>query len=389
MLENLVAADKIRQPDKVKVGIEFDGNQGTAVTPGYDSEPENFDEFLIDAGLDPADIEVIPPVRTSRWQQQRDGDLIWLTSYRFTFRRKTSEINLPLVLAEAQKKVTKRTKVGEADKALVVLWSDLQVGKVDYRGGTEQLLERVALMHDRLTELVKREKPAKLVFVDLGDTVEGFDNTAREQQQRTNDLSIMEQVDLATTMAWRTLSHLAQQVPELTYASVGSNHCQWRINGKQVGKATDDWGVFIGRQLARLASETGLDNIRFVEPQPHDESLALDVFGDGYHVLGIAHGHQVSRPDQMATWWRGQAFGRQPVAAASILVHGHFHHLRLQELGSVEREDRLASRFLIQASTLDNGSSWFRKMSGEDSQPGLVTFALEQGVDYTGTIWKL
>lgn len=389
MLENLQAAERIRQPDNVKVGIEFDGQEGTAVTPGYDSEPENFDEFLIDAGLDPSDIEVIPPVRTSRWQQQKDGDLVWLTSYRFTFRKKRGTLDLPLVLAEASKKVKKPAKAKRADKAMVILWSDLQVGKVDYRGGTVDLMQRVEDTLDKLIQRIDSEKPQRAVFVDVGDTVENFDNKAREAQLQSNDLSIMDQVDLATMLAWRALKLVAQNVPEVTYASVGSNHCQWRVNGKAVGKPTDDWGVFIGRQLARLASETGATNIRFIEPQPHDESLALDVFDDGYHVLGIAHGHQVSRPDQMPTWWRQQAFGRQPVANASILVHGHFHHLRVQELGSVERGDRLASRYLIQASTLDNGSSWFRRISGEDSQPGLVTFTLEQGVDYTGTVWKL
>jgi len=65
----------------------------------------------------------------------------------------------------------------------------------------------------------------------------------------------MEQVDLATTLAWEHIRLLAERVLTLTYASVGSNHCQWRRNGKVVGKSTDDWGVFIGRQLARLAKE--------------------------------------------------------------------------------------------------------------------------------------
>jgi len=389
MLDNLKAAAKVRIPEKVSPSVEFDGNEGTAVTHGYDSEPENFDEFLIDAGLDPADIDVIPPVRTSRWQQQKDGELIWLTSYRFTFRKKRSGIDLPLLMAEAKKSRKKTTKVGTADKALVVLWSDLQVGKVDVRGGTPELLARVELAQSRLMDLVKREKPSRVVFADVGDTVENFDNAAREAQLQSNDLSIMEQVDLATTLAWQTIRCLAEVVPTVTYASVGSNHCQWRKNGKVIGKTTDDWGVFIGRQLARLASETGTDNIRFVEPQPHDESLAVDVFDDQFHVLGIAHGHQGSRPDRIPTWWRQMAFGSQPVAQASILVTGHFHHVRLQELGSLDRPDGTASRWWIQASTMDNGSSWFRKMSGEDSQPGLVTFMLEKGQDFTGTIWKL
>jgi hypothetical protein len=195
----------------------------------------------------------------------------------------------------------------------------------------------------------------------------------------------MQQVDLATSFAWQTLKLIVALVPDVTYASVGSNHCQWRIGNQQVGKPTDDWGVFIGRQLARLSKEKSLP-IRFLEPQEHDESLAVDVFGDGFHILGIVHGHQAKRPDNMATWWRGQAFGKQPVADANILVHGHWHHLRVTELGSTARG---TSRFLVMAPTMDNGSGWWRKVTGEDSVPGLAVLMLESGIDYTGTVWKL
>src|SRR6056297_3158058 len=389
MLDNLQAAARVHEKPKVTPAVEFDGHEGTAVTPGYDSEPENFDEFLIDAGLDPADIEVIPPVRTSRWQQQREGELIWLTSYRFTFRKKRSGVDLPLLMAEAKKATRKPAKTVTGPRCLCILWSDLQIGKVDSRGGTPELMERVELAKTRLMDIVKREKPEQVVFIDVGDTVENFDNAGREQQLQSNDLSIREQVDLATTLAWQTIRELAAKVQTLTYLSVGSNHCQWRSNGKPVGKGTDDWGVFIGRQLARLAGETGHDNIRFLEPQPEHESLALDVFEDGYHILGVAHGHQVARPDRIPTWWRQMAFGAQPVSNASILVTGHFHHLRVTEMGSLLRGEKPASRFWIQAPTMDNGSSWFRKFSGEDSVPGLAVSTLEAQQDFTGTVHKL
>jgi hypothetical protein len=264
------------------------------------------------------------------------------------------------------------------------------VGKVDYRGNSSTLFERVQLMQARLIEQVKREKPEQVIFADLGDTVENFYNANSAQQHYSNDLSIMEQVDLATTLAWQTIRGLAELVPTLTYASVGSNHCQFRgANGKAIGKPTDDWGVFIGRQLARLAGEIGADHIRFVEPQAWDESLALDVFGDGFHILGIMHGHQAARPEAIGDWWRKQSFGRQPVADASLLVHGHWHHLRVQELGSVDRGDKVASRFIVMAPTMDNGSGWFRMNSGEDSIPGLATLILEKGIDFTGTVHKL
>lgn len=380
-LENLQPAEKVTAPTNFRPGVEFDGTEGTATTPGY-AEAPNFDEFLKDAGFDPDEIEIVGTPRTSRWQRY-DGD--WLTAYRFQFRKKTAGIDLPILLQEAKKKA-KAPKLPKTEpRCLVVMWSDLQVGKVDYRGNSQSLIERVELMQARLMELVKREKPEKVIFADLGDTVENFSNAADMAQLQSNDLSIMEQVDLATTFAWQTLKMLSEKVPDITYASVGSNHCQWRVGKQVVGKPSDDWGIFIGRQLAKMSEAAGL-NIRFVEPQAHDESLALDVFGDGFHILGIVHGHQARRPDNVATWWRGQAFGRQPVSDASLLIHGHWHHLRVTELGSTPRG---TSRFLVMAPTMDNGSGWWRKVTGEDSVPGLGVLFLEKGVDFTGTVHKL
>jgi hypothetical protein len=386
MLENLEAAQPIKKTVIPSPVVEFDGSEGEAVTPGYATDKDNFDEFLLDAGIDPTDIEVIPPVRTSRWQQQKDGELIWLTSYRFRFRKRTSTIDLPNLLREAEKKVKPKLPKTTYPKALVVCWSDLQVGKVDYRGNTESLIERVTRTADELVGMVKEAKPEKLLFLDVGDTVENFGNVNMEQQYVTNDVSIMDQVDIATTLAWRTLSRLAAIVPEVTYASIGSNHCQWRRNGKAIGKATDDWGVFIGRQLARLAIESGLKNVRFIEPQPHEESLAIDVFKDGYHILGLVHGHQARRPELIPSWWKGQAFGNQPIANATTLVHGHFHHLRVTELGASQNG---TSRFVVMAPTMDNGSNWYRLNSGEDSVPGLACFYLEEKKPFTGTVYKL
>jgi hypothetical protein len=383
MLENLEPAPKVVAPPNFRPGVEFDGTLGTATTEGMTGQP-NFDDFLRERGYPPEEYTIVGTPRTSQWQRY-DGD--WLTSYRFSFQRRTEVSNdLPILLAEAQKKLKPRKPLAKVtDKALVILWSDLQVGKVDYRGNSDSLIERVALMQDRLIEKIKQEKPSKVIFADLGDTIEGFNNAADIAQLQGNDLSIMNQVDLATTFAWQTLRMIAELVPDVTYASVGSNHCQWRIGKQVVGTATDDWGVFIGRQLARLAKEKGLP-IRFLEPQTHDESLAIDVFNDGFHILGIIHGHQAKRPDNMASFWRSMAFGRQPIADASTLIHGHWHHVRVTETGSTRRG---TSRFIVMGSTMDNGSGWWKKVSGDDSIPGLVVLMLEKDVDYTGTIWKL
>jgi hypothetical protein len=61
----------------------------------------------------------------------------------------------------------------------------------------------------------------------------------------------------------------------------------------------------------------------------------------------------------------------------------------VQELGSVDRGDKTASRFIVMAPTMDNGSGWFKMRSGEDSIPGLATLILEKDKDFTGTVYKL
>jgi hypothetical protein len=85
-------------------------------------------------------------------------------------------------------------------------------------------------------------------------------------------------------------------------------------------------------------------------------------------VVGLTHGHQYPRPEKAADWWKGQTFGRQPIADAKILVSGHYHHFRAQQLG--------AGRLWVQAPTLDNGSDWWAMRSGEVSQPGLLVFSV-------------
>lgn len=383
MLEKLTTpAPKIELPTGVKPGIEFDGHEGEATTPAI-SDGADFKEYLAEAGFDLERIEIIGDPRVSRWQVY-DGS--WRSSYRFRFRMLSSEpVNLPLLYRQAKLKAPKPTQKTKTDNALVVLWSDLQVGKAASLGGTEQLIARVTATTQRLIDHAKATKPSRIIFCDVGDIVEGFDNAANMAQLQSNTLSIMSQVDLAATMTYEAIKGLTAHTDEVVYLTVGSNHCQWRVGKQRVGTATDDWGVHIGRTLARLCKEVGLP-VRFFEPQEHDESLAFDVFDDQFHILGMFHGHQAARPEAVPAWIKGQSFNHQPVASATTYISGHFHHLRVTELGTTARG---SSRYWIQAKTLDNGSDWYRLNSGESAVPGLVTFTLQKNKDFTGTVTVL
>jgi hypothetical protein len=248
MLENLEPAPKIEAAPNFRPGIEFDGTEGIATTPGLKAKPD-FDEFLLDAGFDPDDIEIVGTPRTSRWQQREGGD--WLTSYRFSFRKRNPDINLPALLAEARKAKPITSKGGQ-DKALIVCPADLQVGKVGSRGNSKDLVVRVMQSFDRIEQMAKAGKYEHIYILDLGDIIESVSNKASLNQLESNDLGPAQQTDLAASLMFDLIKRLVKFAP-VTYGSVASNHCQNRMNGQQIGRpGLDDWGIVILQQLPKL-----------------------------------------------------------------------------------------------------------------------------------------
>lgn len=389
MLEDLQPTPKVDIPKDWRPAVEFNGSEGEATTQGFlpDEKPD-FDKFLVEAGFDPKEIEIVGEPRTSRWQVARPFPLDpqWLTAYRFRFRKKgILDTDLPTLYAQAKKSVPKATRSGIEGKAFVIVAADFQVGKTGSRGTTQDLIARVFQSYASIEARLKREKYEKIIVVDAGDIVESVSNAAAMAQLESNDLSPMQQVDLAAALMW-DLIKIAHKYAPVTYVSVGSNHCQWRFAGQTVGKpGLDDWGIVITQQLRRLSKELGMD-VTYLIPQPFDESLAFDVWNDNFHVLAVAHGHQAKRPNGVQQWLEKQAFGQGPCSNFTVFISGHFHHLRVEELGQSHNG---GSRWWIQASTSDNGSDWFRLRSGNDSSTGITCFELTKGLHFTGTTYKL
>jgi hypothetical protein len=382
MLENLNPAQKIEAPKDFRPAIEFDGETGVATLPAVPGgEAPSFEQFLLEQGFDPSEYEIVGAPRTSRWQKY-DGD--WLTSYRFNF-RKTSPIG-DLKLLWSKAKPPKKSKVQvKADTALVVMLADYQLGKSDHRGGAQEQLGRILSAYDSLEERFRKGKYEQIIFAEMGDIVEGFSSKMDQQQLATNTMSLMDQVDLATTLTYEIIKR-ASKYSKVTYATVASNHCQNRINKQAIGlPGNDDWGIFIAKQLHRLSTEVGLA-LKILIPQPSDETLAVDVFDDQFHVLGLWHGHQSARPDAVPLYWQKASFNQEPIAAASIGLTGHFHHHRTQELGL---HPNGGSRYWVMGKTMDNGSSWFKLNGGMESQPGITCFELEKGKHFTGSVFNV
>ena len=378
MLENLEPTQKITPPKDFRPGVEYDGNEGTATTEGMAEQP-NFDEFLLERGYHPDEYEIIGTPRTSQWQRY-DGE--WLTSYRFSFRKKALSVDLPTLMAAARKSKNSVTKTKYREKALIVCPADFQVGKGASRGGHEELIARVFESFAKI-ELQMKQGYERIYILDMGDIIESFDSKAKFEQVQSNTLSPMQQTDLAASLMFELIKLAAKYAP-VTYGSIASNHCQNRFMGQAIGKpGLDDWGIVILQQLRRLTTEIGM-NVDYLIPQPDDEGFA---FQYGVSTIGAVHGHQAARPAGVKKWWSDATFGNQWASACDVLISAHFHHLAIEELG--QRHDGNGSKFWVQCPTSDNGSDWFRRKSGQDSTTGILTIELNKQSPFSGTVTKL
>lgn len=323
--------------------------------------------------LDP-DLFVIEgdTVRMSTWQQSKrtadgDRDIVNLYSYRARFRRKTEmdDLDLPALYASAASAdhFQHETKM-VPERATVVVWSDPQIGKTGSRGDTEDLLRRSFLKRADLTRLLENRKPSHTVLLDGGDGIEGFESGG--SPMFLNDRSLSSQMDLYGTEMMEWVKTLHKYAP-VTVAGVPSNHAQWR-NGKQtLGKPSDDLGLFMHRQVRKVAEAAGL-SVEWHLPADWDESVAVDVYNT---KVGLVHGNQFA-PGQAIAWWERQTFGAQAVATCDILVTAHYHSFGAGVAGRNPATGR--QRWWLGAPTLDNGSDWYRNVKGRDSDPGVLVF---------------
>lgn len=361
---------------------DWNGNEGSITTgalpDGFD--PHDFGEVLTRLGYAPGEIRM-ELVSASRWEQRtavrgddgrKTGEMVssWLNAYKYRAQRDVLCVNLPALYAEARRSKPSRSEPKPTGRTAVVCWADIQVGKTDHLGGLTELLDRLEEKREKLKVWLKAARVDHVVVADVGDIVEGFENVG--SQTRTNCLSLMDQVDVAATEFWKTIK-LSEKFGPVDVLSIPSNHCQWRKGKGLVGKPTDDWGLHISKQLEKLNGEAGL-RVDFTRPTDEwAEIINFDVRGT---KLGLAHGHQANNPDAIKKWW---ATMTHHGLDCEVLLTGHFHFPSFRPSG---RTPDGRSKYHIQASTLDNGSAWVRNKMGEDGDPALTVFAIDdEGYD--------
>lgn len=316
--------------------------------------------------------------RFSTWQQSKaskDGkrDLVQLYSYSGRFQRLTpgdldaDEAASLLLLAERTPR--QNPFPAASNRARIVIISDPQVGKVDHRGGTPELLARVAHFRDELEHIMAHQPCGEAVVLDAGDLIEGFQNT--KGQQHTNDLSLPSMLKVSRAILTDIIGTVAARHNRTRVATVPSNHAAWREGSGYLGTPADDFGIDCHRAVSEAFARTPDLNVEWVWPERWDQSVALDVAGSR---VGLTHGHY-AKQRRFKDWLAGQALGSTVLADCDLIVSGHYHSFLVEGVGFLNGRERTH----IQAPTMDNGSEWWRALTGDDSAPGLLTFTIEAG----------
>lgn len=321
--------------------------------------------------------DVPTSIITSRGKSTRLADGSW---EKITYRPQDAAALEALTYDDVASRIALHTipatdlKAGRLGRTLVVCAADLQIGKVQSGGGTQDTVNRAMSVYTQVKEYALAGGFAEIVFVDLGDVMEGFGSVVSQQQ--TNDLSLTDQFRVARRVLLEGVLAFDGIAPKLTYVAVSSNHCQVR-NG--IGDKTranvpfDDWGLLIQETIT-----DALPHIEKVNTGRHEEAVTYTT-NDGT-VLGFTHGHLSGSQDKVKDWFKGQSHGRRSnMHNADVLAFGHFHSPYISVSGD--------GRYVLGAPSLDPGSDWYANKTGETNAPGLMTFEVEGGKLKGWDIW--
>src|SRR5690606_38951555 len=123
----------------------------------------------------------------------------------------------------------------------IVVVSDAQVGKLGSRGGTPELLNRIADLLERLDDVMTAQPCEDVLIVDPGDLTEGFSNY--KGQSHLNDLSHPSQLRVARAILTDIVTAVAARHQAATVVTVPSNHGAWRDGKEPLGRPSDDYGI--------------------------------------------------------------------------------------------------------------------------------------------------
>lgn len=362
---------KNADPDKdFSSQVEISGSTASVVLrdePGVITEGTAYD-FLVKEKLNPEEWEVTS-FRRSEWQSP-NGETLESVRYSFAKRQDTSSFVMPDLAdihAMAKDAVVNRPDEGSKNISVVTCLADYQAGKRDVNGGFVEVFTRLEETKHKWIKYVKSVNPEEIILFDLGDSIEGFECTASED--RTNDLSLTEQIRVWRRVFWSWIETAASLAPCVKVVSVPSNHASVRRGRNKMGLPDDDFGIEVLAQVSDMAKvyPEKFGHVTFHSPEDYLESVVVRAVG-GLHI-GAAHGHQVKSPSGIENWLARQALGNNPMSYADITLFGHYHHFASAHYGK--------NKTYFIAPSSDPGSSWYSNNSGNYSKAGILTMTVD------------
>lgn len=334
-----------------------------------------WDDELRRWGFDPTEVEVVEPARVSAWEgQAKGGGTVTLRAFKAALRRRDtrSGVDVDKLCDEIRRHKSHKRPAPGGDLAFVVALADWQIGKPD-GDGTAGTVRRVLTALDavtaRIRELRRAGRPlGHLYVVGLGDIIEACDGHY-DMQAFGVELNLTEQVRVARRLIVKALTTWAPLFEQVVVPVVPGNHGENRRGGKAFTDFADNHDVAVFEQAAAVleANPDTYGHVHFVFPTGQDLTVTLDIAGT---VTALAHGHQFRGGNKAQAWWASQAHGMQPPGDATLLLSGHFHHLRVEQSGA---------KTWMQAPALDGGSTWWTNQTGQDAPPGVLTLTVGGG----------
>jgi predicted phosphodiesterase len=251
-----------------------------------------------------------------------------------------------------------------------VVLADTQVGKID-GGGSDEIIQNVLHKTDlavaRLKELRKAGRDIETVYLpQLGDCIEGMNSQGGKHIWRT-DLDLTAQIRVYRRLLLHMVKTFAPLADRVIVPCVPGNHDEAvRVGNSMATTYTDSFALDAASAVAdALADHPDYKHVSFTFPKYDTLTVTLDMAGT---VVGLAHGHQCR--GNAIDWWKNMAHGQQDIGEATLLLTGHYHHLRIEQSGRKTH---------IQTPALDGGSQWFSNSSGAEAPAGMLTLLVGNG----------
>lgn len=373
-------------PSGWEPGVVWDGTRGNITSDAVYETPQNWDEILLNRGLDPNIYEVVgDSIRWCSydgWRKDSPDEAAYSAvcySFKAEIRLKQNlkSATIPEELYKEARRIKKgKRTVATGDSTFVVALSDWQTGNHDGGGAevqAEKIAELVESIPQRLADVRRAgNKIGNVVIAGLGDLMEGTCGHYPSQQYRI-ELDRREQLKLVRRGIRDIIMATAPHCEKMIVTAVGGNHGENRgLQGKAFTTTGDNDDVAVFEQVAEIlaVNPEAFGHVGFRLPTDR-LTVSLNLSGK---IVAFTHGH-LSKPGANAAqavwnWWKDQALGRAHagVADADILVVGHYHHLNVKEQ---------EGRAVVIAPSLTAVGEYFQDAYGVKTRPGTLNFTVD------------